>query len=371
MLKKNNLGWIFLLSFLSAKLLLASPLYCDSPIKDFGEINEGEKLSHAFTLRNITQKGITVRRVLISCGCITSLNKQFKLEAGEQVKVPIEFNSRGYGGKNIEKDILLLIGDKEKKPALTLTIKAKIKGIPPQERIHITPSEKYIFNDVGKWHQITIRGPANKNIEISVKGPGWLNVKMSKPKEHQALQINQWSLEFSLNRKFNNRIKDEIVITTNLPLFEKLFVPIYVEPKPEISVSPPVFFIRNADPCETYVKELEITLWNDAFNEDTKENDPNKLQSTKRDKSLLKNPRLIPSDKSILPIFIEPSNDCLAVKLLTISHDSSKIKYEISVRDCPSTQLHLRIMAKDMCIRKVPVIISDLSVDRINPESRE
>ena len=120
MLKKNNVGLIFLLCFLSTRLLLAGSLYCDAPIKDFGEINEGGKISHVFTVRNVTQKSITVRRVMASCGCITSLNKQFELKAGEQVKVPIEFNSMGYGGKTIQKPILLLVGD-EKKPALTLT----------------------------------------------------------------------------------------------------------------------------------------------------------------------------------------------------------------------------------------------------------
>ncbi len=366
MLKKNNVGWIFLLCSLSTRLLIAGSLYCDSPIKDFGEINEGDKVSHVFTVRNVTQKSITVSRVMASCGCITSLNKQFELKAGEQVKVPIEFNSMGYSGKTIQKQIVLLVGDEQKKPVLTLTIKGNIKGIPPQERINVIPSEKYIFNDVGKVNHITIRGPANKNIEISVKGPEWLDVKMSKPQEHQTLPINQWNLEFSLNRKFIKRVKEVLVITTNLPLFEKVAVPIYVEPKPTINVSPPVLFINNKGPGKTYTKELNITLLGNLLKKDIKQEKPNDLKFKAVSKTQPVNSELTSTKVRELPIHIQPSNNCITVQPVTTSPD--KIKYTISIHDCDSTVLNLQIMIKDVCIRKVPVIISGLSTDKRNSE---
>jgi len=342
------------LSLLSCKAACKSPLYCDTPIKDIGKIQEGEKFSHAFIVKNVTESNIIVSRVLTSCGCITPLKKNLKLKAGEQVEVPIEFNSMGYGGKKLKKDIYLFVGGELNKPSLTLTITGQITGIPPQERIIIIPKTKSIFNDVGKRYHITISGPADKNLEISAEGPEWLDVKIGKPEKHQELHINQWDLECSLNKKLKKYTKGEIVITTSFPLFEKLLIPIYVEPKPMVIATPPVLFIKKGESDEISAKELEIKLLENSTSINTKQNNTRDTKLTRLNEQEVKNSK-ISVDTDTLPILIEPSNDCLAVKLLTISNDLSKMKYKISLENCPLSQLSLRIMVGKTCLQKVPI----------------
>ncbi|MCK4795130.1 MAG: DUF1573 domain-containing protein [Desulfobacteraceae bacterium] len=350
----KNLLFFIILLFLSYNPAWADLLKCDAPIKDFGEIKETEKLSHVFIVKNITANNISVSRIITSCGCITPLKKNLPLKAGEEVEVPIEFNSMGYGGMKLQKDIYLFVGDELSKPALILTIRGQVVGIPPQERIDVIPQARYISDDINKKYYITIRGPADKNLEISTKAPEWLDVKMGKPQKHQEFQVNQWDLEFSLNRKLEKRIDGNLVITTNLPLFEELSVPIYVEPMPMVIADPPVLFIEKENLGEICTKELEITLLKNSYGESIKHNNSVNIETTKPESSGLKNSQ-ISLDINTLPILVEPSNDCLSVKLTKVSQGFTKVKYKISFENCPSSRLNLRIMVGKTCIQKVPV----------------
>jgi len=350
----KNLLFFIILLFLSYNPVWADLLKCDVPIKDFGEIKEGETLFHAFIVKNITDSDIVVSRVLTSCGCITPLKKNLPLKAGEEVEVPIEFNSMGYGAMKLQKDIYLFVGNELNKPSLILTIMGQVEGTPPEGRVDVIPKARYIFNDLGKWHQVTVRGPASKSLQMSVRGPEWLDVKISEPQKHGELHVNQWDLEFALNRRLKNPTKGELMITTNLPLFEKLSIPVYVEPRPMLTACPPILFIKNRDPGKASVKELEITLLEDSLSEDTEPNDLRSREFVEAAKPKTEYSR-INVDTDVVPILIEPSSDCIKSQLLTISPDLTKVKYEITIQDCLSSYLSLRIMVGNMSVRKVPI----------------
>jgi len=132
--------------------LSVQPLQCKSSVMDFGEIREGEKISVAFSVRNITKQTVTVDRVVAACGCMTSVKEPFTIVPGADANIPIEFHSKGYGGLQIQKRIAVLVADEGKKvPPLVLTLTGRIVGIPPQERIGIAPPEKHMFNERDVW----------------------------------------------------------------------------------------------------------------------------------------------------------------------------------------------------------------------------
>jgi hypothetical protein len=334
-------------------------LYCDSPIKDFGEISEREKVVHVFQVKNVTNGDVNVRRILTSCGCITPSKRNILIKVGQEVGIPVEFNAMGYGGKNLKKDILLLL-DESKKPDLILSIKARIKGIPPEERISIVPPEKHILNDIGKIHQIIIRGPSDKDIEMSIKGPNWLSVKLSKPEKHQARRLNEWNLELSVNRKLMNRIEDEIVITTTLPLFERLSIPIYVQPKPKINVSPPVLFVKVRERDKAYTEELQVILLEDLPKKQKEQGKPTESPLSAEVSTQPWDNRRVLDKTTKVSVQVSPSNKCIKIKPTKTFPDDRMTKYTISIINCEPGVHKLRINFKGVCVRNVPVVISEL-----------
>ena len=95
----------------------------------------------------------------------------------------------GYGGRTFQKEIFLFADDERRKPSLKLTMKGHVRGIPPQERVDITPSKKHISNERDKKHQIVIRGPSDESVQVKVEGPEWLTIRFSKPEQQNIAQM--------------------------------------------------------------------------------------------------------------------------------------------------------------------------------------
>jgi len=350
---KTNRIVILLVMCLFAKSVFA--LECKLSEYDFGIIKEGDKVRHNFKIQNNTNKEVVIKRIIAECSCVSSTKKTISLNPGEMTLVDITFNSTGYGGRKIQKDIVLI---DEAGFQLNLTIKGTVKGIPPGERLNIMPLEISMFNDFAEEREIIIEAPAEKDLKIEFESPTWMTCKLKKLERKHSKVFQAYILECSLNELQNDRTSEDMYIITNLRHFEKIPIRVHVEPKPTVIVSPPVLFIKNRKLGETYSKEFEIDLVTDLFSKNTRENNVNDSQRIARDKSSHKNPRLNSSSTGILPFVIEPSNNCLTLKLLSISHDSKKIKYAVTLRDCPSTSLRLKVIAHNKCVGEIPVIIS-------------
>ena len=332
--------------------IYADSLICDIPIKDFGEINEGEKLTYTFKVKNISDKKIFVNRTLSSCGCLVTSKKQFALEPNEIVDIPVEFNSRDYGGGKFEKNITLVVEEGKQEIPFKLLIKGQVKGIKAQDRVYISPEQKYIYNEKSQKHRIFIRAPLKKDLEISLKTPKCIKADIVKTKENEALGFTEWEIVFSLVEDIEKRFNTDITVFTNVPFFEKAFIPIYIEPKPAVIANPPILFIEKENSNASCVRELEITLLENLFG--GKNSNPINTEYAKLKDDDLKKFQ-ISTDTNILPIFVKPSNDCVSVILTNVSNDFTKIKYEIRIKDCQVSQLNLQIMTEKTCVQNVPI----------------
>ncbi|MEM0998531.1 MAG: DUF1573 domain-containing protein [Bacteroidota bacterium] len=65
---------------------------------NFGEIPEGEKVSHVFKFRNTGANPLKVSNVKPSCGCTTPDWTRDPIPPGEEGYVTIEFDSKGKSG---------------------------------------------------------------------------------------------------------------------------------------------------------------------------------------------------------------------------------------------------------------------------------
>ena len=65
---------------------------------NFGEIKEGEKVSHVFKFRNSGTNPLKVENVKPSCGCTTPDWSKDEVAPGEEGFVTVEFDSKGKKG---------------------------------------------------------------------------------------------------------------------------------------------------------------------------------------------------------------------------------------------------------------------------------
>lgn len=92
---------------------------------DFGEMNQGDKRDHTFTLRNDGKTDLIIRNVRSSCGCTAVAPAKKVIAAGESAPIKVTFNSRGKRGRQ-SKSITVITND-PKTPTTVLRISCNIK----------------------------------------------------------------------------------------------------------------------------------------------------------------------------------------------------------------------------------------------------
>jgi hypothetical protein len=92
-------------------LLLGLPSLClagnprlaiEQPAFDFGQIQEGENVSHIFHFSNQGEAPLLIQRVRSSCGCTGALLSAKKIPPGKTGEVRITFRSSGMRGKVVK-----------------------------------------------------------------------------------------------------------------------------------------------------------------------------------------------------------------------------------------------------------------------------
>ena len=71
----------------------------DNRVFDFGEIKQGEKVSHDFVVTNKGKSNLILRKVRASCGCTAIQPAKTVIGPGESTKIVAEYNSRGMSGR--------------------------------------------------------------------------------------------------------------------------------------------------------------------------------------------------------------------------------------------------------------------------------
>ncbi len=89
----------------------------DSKEFDFGDIKQGNKVEHIFTLKNVGKRDLIIRNVSTSCGCTAVTPEKNMIGKNESVPLKVEFNSAGKQGRQ-NKTITVITND----PKNTTTI---------------------------------------------------------------------------------------------------------------------------------------------------------------------------------------------------------------------------------------------------------
>lgn len=109
---------------------------------NFGELKQGEILTHVFMFKNEGNETLTIKRVRTSCGCTAALVTNKEIAPGKEGEIKVTLNTRGFSGK-LAKYIDVESNDPAQ-PHKMLTVSADIE-IPPEPEISL---EHYAL-DVG------------------------------------------------------------------------------------------------------------------------------------------------------------------------------------------------------------------------------
>lgn len=105
-------------------------------VRDFGQVKQGEILSHEFVFTNEGDSTLLIKKVSTSCGCAAALLSDEKLAPGKQGKIEVKFDTRGYGDR-VSKYIFVDSNDPGQ-ARVQLEVSADIE-VPPAPKIDIDP----------------------------------------------------------------------------------------------------------------------------------------------------------------------------------------------------------------------------------------
>jgi len=96
-------------------------------VKDFGKIQEGQKLEVSFRFRNTGDKPLVIEHVQPSCGCTVAEQSTEPVAPGGEGQIKATFNSEGKPGVN-RKVLTVLANTKGKRDhALTFLVEVQKK----------------------------------------------------------------------------------------------------------------------------------------------------------------------------------------------------------------------------------------------------
>ena len=83
----------------SAAKVLTPKIQMDEEIFDFGEMKEGESVTHDFILKNIGGANLIISSAKGSCGCTVPEWPKEPIAKEEEATIKVTFNSKGKSGK--------------------------------------------------------------------------------------------------------------------------------------------------------------------------------------------------------------------------------------------------------------------------------
>lgn len=168
---------IILVCFSVTSVLAASKLKVDNPKFDFGEVFQGEKVSHAFEFVNVGDETLNIDRVRSSCGCTAVLVSEKSVRPGEKGEIRTSFDSTRFRGA-VTKTIYLYSNDPVR-PTMQFQIKGKVLEIvavePAQINFGAVKAEKTVTSTVLLRNEggepLTLGKPHSTAAELVVKMP--------------------------------------------------------------------------------------------------------------------------------------------------------------------------------------------------------
>lgn len=169
----KNIFYIIIAISLPVFAQLVGPkISVQSPEHNFGDIIQGEEVSHSFVITNSGGDILRITNVRASCGCTAAEPDKKELKPGESTKLKVTFNSKGRVGPQL-KSVYVSSNDPDRKE-IQLNIRCNIL-LPEKKQksgaILYLPETQYNFGQVKEGEVVshTFRLVNNGQEELEVK----------------------------------------------------------------------------------------------------------------------------------------------------------------------------------------------------------
>ena len=233
----------------------------ESTTFDFGKVDQGEEVTHAFKFRNTGGRELTIDKVQSSCGCAAALASSEKIGPGEEGSIEATFRTKGYQGRTT-KTIRVHTNNPE-----VSTVTLRITGD--------------ILTDVMVWPRSLNFGnmrrdtTTDKELEVTFSSDEEIEIKKAEfTSGHFTSTVKPFETEAGRGAKITvstiedlplGRIKEKVLIHTTSTKNPTLTVPIYAYVQGDITVRPMVLSFSKAPAGGVQERTLRVATTAEAF----------------------------------------------------------------------------------------------------------
>jgi len=189
----------------------------------FGELFQGDKVTHAFTFSNSGDEPLIIEKVRSSCGCTAAIVSKKTLQPGESGEISATFDSHRFRGP-VSKKIYLYSNDPQQKTfefGLTATVKELLVSTP--HRISAGPIQ------TGQQHSTTIELTNQGNTPLTVTEIKVQNQLLKTELDRATLPPGE-TARLSINITPDNtrrKISSYVIVHTDSPKLPELRIPVF------------------------------------------------------------------------------------------------------------------------------------------------
>lgn len=236
-----------------ARITFAAPDY------DFGKVDSGTEVKYEFVFTNTGDQTLEITSVKTSCGCTSAGDWDKKIEPGNTGKIPVQFNTSGYGGPS-HKSVFVACNDPTR-ANVTLNLQGTI-----WRAFDLNPPF-IVFN-------LKPEGQGNENIKIKITSNAEEPVTVSHANcSNPAFQLGLATVkegkeyELSITALASNvsgSLSAPVTLDTTSPKMPTLSITAFIMMQPLLSVSPPQIMLP-AGPLASEAK-YTVTIFNNSTN---------------------------------------------------------------------------------------------------------
>jgi hypothetical protein len=243
----------------------APRITCDSPTYDFGVIHSNtQRLPHVFILKNTGDTPLHIAAIKSSCGCTTAQLERKDIEPGGHIALSTAFDPSGRSGAQ-HKTITILTNDPAA-PELTLELKCDI-----QLALKVEPPSLF-FGQVTRdaIQQRTARIEAAAGFAFSILGVDTTRLSMASARLDTVETGRVYAIVSTMslgNIVSNGFIREQLTVTTDMPGFSTIVIPVVALVADDVSVKPSSIVVNmrslRVEPLqrELYIQSIKDRGW--------------------------------------------------------------------------------------------------------------
>ena len=215
-----------LASLFSAAVACAAPeLAVEQGTFNFGNIAQGKKVQHNFSIKNSGDAPLLIKQLNAACGCTAAKPSSSTILPGRSAEIQVTFDSGNFSGK-VQKSVTMTT-NAGKAPSYTFHMEGVV-----EELLQVTPRQLSLgplASGVAKQVTITVTNKGNSSVKLLSVNTNSTSLQIkSNIKDADLKPGETGAIELAITARPEAKVLSGYVhITTNNPQKKEITVPVY------------------------------------------------------------------------------------------------------------------------------------------------